>query len=87
MLNVSFAEVASSGLDNLPIVDGQIIVTKDTGEVYRDIGDTRLPLCVPLAIVSSLPLAPISGRLYLLTTDYTLHIFHNGDWRDVGIHI
>ena len=87
MSMVSFAEVASSELDALPIVDGQIAVTKDTGEVYRDIGNPRLQLRVPLAIVSSLPLAPITGRLYLLTTDYTLHIYHDGDWRDVGIHV
>lgn len=87
MAMVNFAQVASSELDQLPIIDGQVTVTTDTGEVFRDIGSSRLPLCVPLAIVSSLPLAPITGRLYLLTTDYTLHIYHNGGWRDVGIYV
>lgn len=86
MAQVSFAEIASSELNQWPVKDGQIIVLTDTGEMYRDIGDTRLALCTPLGIVSSLPLAPISGRLYLLTSDYTLHIYMNGSWQSVGIH-
>lgn len=34
----------SENLDNVPIVDGNIIITKDDGKIYADVGEERIPL-------------------------------------------
>mgnify|MGYP000090267604 CR=1 FL=1 len=42
MAKLSLREVTQSQLDSTPIVDGQMIVCKDTGNMYRDFGKTRV---------------------------------------------
>jgi hypothetical protein len=34
----------SENLDKVPIVDGNLIITKDDGKMYADIGNERIPL-------------------------------------------
>lgn len=41
MANLSLREVNQSQLESAPIVDGQLIVCKDTGNMYRDFGKQR----------------------------------------------
>lgn len=40
-MNVLHSRVSKSNLDNVPIEDGQIVLTKDTNEVYVDLGEKR----------------------------------------------
>lgn len=40
-MNVLHSRVSRSNLDNVPIEDGQILLTKDTNEVYVDLGEKR----------------------------------------------
>lgn len=40
-MNVLHSRVSKSNLDNVPITDGQIILTKDTNELYVDLGEKR----------------------------------------------
>ena len=78
MANLSFREVNQSQLESAPIVDGQLIVCKDTGNMYRDFGMTRVQTGRDIEIVAELPLAPINGKVYCLLPD-ELYVY-NGDW-------
>ena len=78
MANLSLREVNQSQLESAPIVDGQLIVCKDTGNMYRDFGMTRVQTGRDIEIVAELPLAPINGKVYCLLPD-ELYVY-NGDW-------
>lgn len=79
MANLSLREVAQSQLDLTPIIDGQLIVCTDTGSTYRDIGTNRIQISKDLEIVGSLPLAPLSNKIYFLRPD-SLYVYSGGDW-------
>ncbi len=79
MANLSLREVAQSQLDLTPVIDGQLIVCTDTGSTYRDIGTNRIQISKDLEIVSSLPLAPLSNKIYFLRPD-SLYVYSGGDW-------
>ena len=40
-MKVKFSRCNSSNLASVPKVDGQLIYTKDTAEVYLDVGNNR----------------------------------------------
>lgn len=40
-MNVLHSRVSKANLGNVPVTDGQIILTKDTNEVYIDLGKNR----------------------------------------------
>lgn len=79
MANLSLREVAQSQLDQAPVIDGQLIVCTDTGSTYRDIGTRRIQISKDLEIVSSLPLAPLSNKIYYLRPD-SLYVYSGDDW-------
>lgn len=79
MANLSLREVAQSQLDQAPVIDGQLIVCTDTGSTYRDIGTKRIQISKDLEIVSSLPLAPLSNKIYYLRPD-SLYMYDGNDW-------
>ena len=79
MANLSLREVAQSQLDQAPMIDGQLIVCTDTGSTYRDIGTRRIQISKDLEIVSSLPLAPLSNKIYYLRPD-SLYVYSGDDW-------
>ena len=79
MANLSLREVAQSQLDQAPVIDGQLIVCTDTGSTYRDIGTKRIQISKDLEIVSSLPLAPLSNKIYYLRPD-SLYVYSGDDW-------
>ena len=79
MANLSLREVAQSQLDLTPVIDGQLIVCTDTGSTYRDIGTNRIQISKDLEIVSSLPLAPLSNKIYFLRPD-SLYVYSGDDW-------
>ena len=82
MANLFLYEVAQSQLSDVDIVDGQIIVCTDTGNVYRDLTDSRIPLGSGITAVTSLPLAPISDKLYLLKPN-KLYVY-DGAWQQIS---
>lgn len=40
-MKVKFSRCSSNNLASVPQVDGQLIYTKDTGDVYLDVGNQR----------------------------------------------
>lgn len=79
MATLSLCEVKQSQLSQTPIISGQLICCVDTGNFYRDINNTvRIPLGNDIIFVTSLPLAPISGKIYLLKPN-KLYIYDD-DW-------
>lgn len=78
MINLSLAQCAKTNLSNVPITDGQIVFCTDTGEFYRDVSSTRVPMALIVDSVSSLPLAPITYKLYFVSPD--LYVFNGEDW-------
>lgn len=79
MAQLSLYECAQSELDSIALVDGQMVVCLDTGNIYRDTATMRIPLGSGIKVVNSLPLVPISDKLYLLLPN-SLYIFTSGDW-------
>lgn len=79
MANLSLREVNQSQLESAPIVDGQLIVCKDTGNMYRDFGKTRIQAGRDIEFVAELPLAPISGKIYALHTG-EMWLYDSGNW-------
>jgi len=83
MANLSLFEVTQSQLNSVPIANGQLIVCTDTGNFYRDLENTRIALGNSVEKVTSLPLAPIIDKIYLLTTSHSLWYF-NDEWIQVS---
>jgi len=79
MANLSLFEVTQSRLGSVPITNGQLVVCTDTGNFYRDLDGTRIALGNSVEKISSLPLAPLADKIYLLTTDHSLWYF-NSEW-------
>ena len=63
MSKLSLCEIQQSQLDKTPVVEGQLIICKDTGNMYRDFGKTRVQTGRDIEIVAELPLAPINGKI------------------------
>lgn len=83
MANLSLREINQSQLESAPIVDGQLIVCKDTGNMYRDFGKTRIQAGRDIEIVAELPLAPINGKIYALRTG-EMWAYENGIWTSMN---
>ena len=83
MANLSLREVNQSQLESAPIVDGQLIVCKDTGNMYRDFGKTRIQAGRDIEFVAELPLAPINGKIYALLTG-EMWAYENGTWTSMN---
>ena len=83
MAKLSLREVTQSQLDSTPIVDGQLIICKDTGKMYRDFGKTRVQTGRDIEIVAELPLAPINGKIYALRTG-EMWAYENGTWTSMN---
>lgn len=79
MANLSLREVNQSQLTLAPIVDGQIVFCRDTGNLYRDVGGSRVQVGRDIEIVAELPLAPISGKIYVLRSG-EMWLYENGEW-------
>ena len=79
MSNLSLCEIQQSQLDKTPVVEGQLIICKDTGNMYRDFGKTRVQTGRDIEIVAELPLAPINGKIYALRSG-EVWLYEGGDW-------
>lgn len=82
MISLSLAQCAKTNLSNVPITDGQIVFCTDTGEFYRDVGSTRIPMALIVDSVSSLPLAPITNKFYFVSP--YLYMFNGEDWIQIN---
>lgn len=79
MANLSLYEVLQSQLSEVPVVDGRLVVCTDTGNLYRDTASSRILLGSNVTQVSSLPLAPIVGRLYFVSPDQ-LYVYNGSEY-------
>ena len=83
MANLSLFEATQSQLNSVPIINGQLVVCTDTGNFYRDLDGRRIALGNSVEKISSLPLAPLADKVYLLTTDHSLWYF-NSEWIQIS---
>ena len=79
MSKLSLCEIQQSQLDKTPVVEGQLIICKDTSNMYRDFGKTRVQTGRDIEIVAELPLAPINGKIYALRSG-EVWLYEGGDW-------
>lgn len=83
MVTLSLREISQSQLSQTPIIPGQLICCSDTGNFYKDnTNGTRSSLGSSIIYVNSLPLAPISEKIYLLKPD-KLYLY-DGDWIELN---
>lgn len=64
-MKVKFSRCTSSNLANVPKVDGQLVYTKDTGEVYLDTGNVRNKISdvVEVADIQNVQ-SPLVSKIY-----------------------
>lgn len=74
---LSLYQGSQSEIENSPLVEGSLSVATDSGNFYYGGADGRILLGSSVTTVSSLPLAPITNRLYLCKGKLWLW---NGDW-------
>ena len=73
-MKVKFSRCTSSNLAEVPQVDGQLIYTKDTGEVYLDVSNRREKISDVVEIVNkSGVVSPILSKLYYETSTDILY--------------
>lgn len=87
-MKVKFSRCSSSNLTNVPQVDGQLIYTKDTGEVYLDVGNSRKKISDVIEIESKSSVqTPITSKLYYdNSTDILYKVKQDGNefiWIDI----
>lgn len=83
MATLSLREITQSQLSQTPIVPGQLICCTDTGNFYKDnTGNSRVELGSSVIYVESLPLAPLSEKIYLLKPDR--FYLYDGDWIELN---
>lgn len=82
MAYLSLCEISQSQLSSTPVKDGQLVCCLDTGNFYRDTASGRIVLGADVIFVESLPLAPLSNKIYLLKPN-KLYIF-DSDWIQVN---
>lgn len=83
MANLSLREITQSQLDATPVVDGQLVLCTDTGNIYRDTSNGRLRTGQDIEFVAELPLAPISGKIYALHTG-EMWAYEGGNWTSLN---
>ena len=73
-MKVKFSRCTSSNLANVPQIDGQLIYTKDTNEMYLDVGENRTKVSdiIEVADKSSV-VTPILSKLYYETSTDILY--------------
>lgn len=82
MAKLSLFQVTRSQLDSVPVTNGQLVVSTDTGEAFLDWDNNRISLGSSLAVVSSLPLAPVSMKLYLVEGN-KLYVYDGNNWQNI----
>lgn len=83
MALLSLCEINQSQLSQTPIISGQLVCCTDTGNFYKDnANNTRTPLGTDIICVTSLPLAPLSEKIYLLKPN-KLYLF-DGEWFELN---
>ena len=83
MANLSLREITQSQLDATPVVDGQLVLCTDTGNIYRDTSNGRLRTGQDIEFVAELPLAPISRKIYALHTG-EMWAYEGGNWTSLN---
>lgn len=83
MVTLSLREISQSQLSQTPVIPGQLICCTDTGNFYKDnANNARISLGTSVIYVESLPLAPLSEKIYLLKPD-KLYLY-DGDWIELN---
>lgn len=73
-MKVKFSRCNSNSLTEVPIVDGQLIYTKDTAEVYLDVGETRNKVSDIIITDVSKVTSPIENKIYIDLTSRDVYV-------------
>lgn len=87
-MKVRFSRCNSSGLSNVPVVDGQMVYVKDTHEMYVDAGSNRTKIS-DIVFLSSLEErdaieTPIVAKIYFVLENLSLYIYDGTTWVTVA---
>ena len=66
---------AALSSSNVSIENGQLLIQKDTGKLYADFDNTRIPI-TDIVYAADYPVAPLSDKLYV--TPSGAKLWHNG---------
>lgn len=77
MAKLALFEIKQSQLEQLPLVEGQLIVVSDTGNMYKDTANGRITIGNNVILVDELPLVPILDKIYSIKN--LLYIYDN-EW-------
>lgn len=87
-MKVRFSRCNSSGLTNVPVIDGQMVYVKDTHDMYMDAGTTRTKVS-DIIFLSSLEErdaieTPIVAKIYFVLENLSLYIHNGTTWVTVA---
>lgn len=74
---------SQSKVEQVPIINGQLIIANDTGNIYRDIEGNRISVGRDVITVNELPLAPILQKIYFLQTEKKFYIYIDSKWVEI----
>lgn len=87
-MKVQFGRCTSNKISNVPIVDGQILFVKDTGEQYIDVDSSRNKI-TDLVFVPTLEARdeitnPSSSKLYYIVRENSIQFYCSGQWQAIN---
>lgn len=80
---INFYDIPRSELDSKPFEEEALYCCNDTGEIFLDskASGTRIQISSGIIMcASSLPLAPIPNKLYIVVKTGTIHAYINDAW-------
>ena len=80
---INFYDIPRSELDSKPFEEEALYCCNDTGEIFLDSKASRVRIQISSGIImcaSSLPLAPIPNKLYIVVKTGTIHAYIDDSW-------
>ena len=83
-MNINFIKISSENVAGYPIINGQILFTKDTDEFFLDLGDSRNKI-TDVVSVTSLPSIGAPNKLYCQFSDNAIYKWDGTKWQLIGV--
>lgn len=82
---IAYYDITESNLNSKSFEAEAIYFCNDTGRIFLDsiVTESRIRISNEIVIVStpgSLPLAPITDRIYFVLSDTSIRMYHGGEW-------
>ena len=87
-MKVAFGRCNLDGLANVPVIDGQILFVKDTGEMYVDQGTARTKIS-DINFIDTIETrnniaSPSQSKLYFVIENTSIYYYNGSSWVLVG---